>query len=417
MNTNIYKPAGAIYLFPFILFVLLSGLGILYTVPDQESSTVNLIIYSLAYASALFILLLKQRDFFVYIITQSTPLIIMLFLALASILWTDFPHQLFMGFIHKIGSIFIAICAASILIQNKNKFFEILLVMFFFYFIATIILMLLRPDIAQMPATLYGSYRAGLRGFTLHPNTLGGLCVIGVWVAMSSLFLINNQKKLISFIAALLLLSIFYCLIKSDSMTSILVSMAMSLIIGWFSFIHSSYGSIRVLKILMAILSLLVGVTLLFILKPEVFSIDYFFKAIGRNSTLSGRTSLWEMGLKGFYAKPLFGWGEDNLLTFFKQYHMAFGQLHNGYFDILVRGGVVSLFLFLILLFQITVAIFQLSSTNNQSYIFVLAFVLVWLVHNITEASIFKSPNILWLVFLIGYFFSIGYKHEHKQQN
>ncbi len=375
----------------------------------------NQVVDSLAYISAFLILLFKQRDFFFYIVQRSIPLLMLLFLALLSILWTDFPRFLLMGVIHKVGAGFIAVSAASLLIQNKNKFFETLLIMLFLYFVATILFSLIRPDLAQMPATLYGEYRAGLRGFTLHPNTLGAICVDAVWVSMCSLFLMNNRNKLIFWTAILLLMSVAYCLIKADSMTSILVSFALAFIIVWSKFIRSSSGNVRFLKLLLTMFCVLMVLGLLFILKPEVFSIEYFFKAIGRDSTFTGRASLWETALKGFYEKPFFGWGEDNLLTFHKYYHQAFGQLHNGYFDLLVRGGGASIFFFVWMLLQVLGGLVGLIKDDNQSYAVILSFVSVWLVHNITEASIFKSPNVLWLFFLVLYFYSIGWKYKFKR--
>lgn len=417
MNSNTQKSSGAIYTFPFILFFLVFGLAILHTDPHQETNTVNQILYSLAYISAFFILLSKQRHFLSYIIKKSPPLILIILLSILSILWSEFPRYVLVGFVHKIGSALIAICATSLLIQNKNKFFEVLLIMLFFYFLASIIFTYLRPDIALMPATLYGKYRAGMRGFTPHPNTLGGICVISLWVALTSLFLIDNHKRSISFLSTALLLFIFYCLIKADSMTSILVSIGMIIIIGWFSFIKSSSSGVLILKILFAITSIVISIIILFIVKPEFFTAEYFFKLIGRDASLTGRTSLWDMGLKGFYAKPLFGWSEDNLLTFLRTYRMSFGQLHNGYFDFLVRSGIVSMLLFLSMLFQIIKSLLTMNIYKNRSYVMILAFICPWLVHNITEASISKNTNLLWLVFLITYFFSVGYKYEYKNNN
>ncbi|CAD6881819.1 hypothetical protein [Methylomonas albis] len=415
MNTISYKPVGAIYLFPFVVFFLLAGLSILHTNANQESSTVNQIVDSLAYVSAFIILWIKQRGFFIYALSRSAPLLIMLFFALLSILWTEFPRFLLMGFVHKVGASFIAISAASLLAQNINKFFNALLVVFFFYFVATIIFSFIRPDMAQMPATLYGEYRAGLRGFTLHPNTLGAICVDGVWISISSLFLIDNKNKTTTVLAVLLLICASYCLVKADSMTSILVSLAMVFIIGWCKFIRSSSGSIRLMKIILVMFSLFMVMASLFVFKPEIFTIEYFFKAIGRDSTFTGRASLWETALNGFYEKPIFGWGEDNLLTFHKHYHQSFGQLHNGYFDLLVRGGIVAIVLFLIILLQIYRGILRLAKSNNQSYILILSFISVWLVHNVTEASIFKSPNVLWLFCLVLYFFSIGFDYQFNR--
>jgi len=198
-------------------------------------------------------------------------------------------------------------------------------------------------------------------------------------------------------------------------MTSILVTLGMGGIIVWFRFIKSSSSGILFLKILMAMMVLLLVIATLFLFKPEIFSIDYLFKGIGRDSSFTGRTSLWDMGLRGFSAKPFFGWSEDNLFTYLRYYHQSFAQFHNGYLDFLVRGGIVSIILFIILLFKITISLIRLAKDNNINYIVIMAFVVPWLVHNITEASIYRNTHLLWYGFLICYFFSVGHNFQFKK--
>ncbi len=411
MNVLKGKSVGGMYLFPLILIFLLVGLSILHTTPGQESSVTNQIVASLSYISALFMLLKNQWGYFSFALKRATPLLIMLFLALASIMWTDFPRQLLTGFVHKLGAVFVTICAVCLLINDKEAFFRILLKILLLYFIATILFSFVRPDMAEMPATLYGEYRAGLRGFTLHPNTLGAIWVDGVWVAMCYLYLTGAKTKAAKLMVTIMLTSIVYCLVKADSMTSILVSLALGFIVFWLKFIQSENSSVKALKIMSALFFLLISTSVLIVIKPHIFSIDFFFKAIGRNSTFTGRTELWELAMKGFAEKPVFGWGEDNLFTFLKFYHQPFSQLHNGYFDLLVRGGVVSVLLFLTMLFKIAKSVLRMLKANEQNYIIVLSFVSVWLVHNVTEASIFKSPNVLWLFFMLLYFYSITWTY------
>jgi exopolysaccharide production protein ExoQ len=407
MNKNINKTIGIIYLFPFIIYFLVNAFAIFYTDSHQESSLVNQIMYSSSYLLAFILLISKQPQFFYYSLNKAIPLLILLFLALLSLTWTDSPRNVIVGLAHKTGTIIVAICSSILLIQNKNKFFESLIIIFLAYFLASIAFVQLRPDIAMMPAAFFGAFRAGMRGFTLHPNTLGSICMVGAWVALSGLYLIDNKKNIISFLAYSVLISLFYCLIRADSMTSILVTLGMGSIVIWCRYIQSSYGGIFILKIFFFIFCILIALTTLYIFKPEFFSIEYFFEGIGRNSSFSGRTNLWSLGLAGFYEKPFFGWGEDNLFTYLRYYNLDFTQFHNGYLDFLVRGGIVSSFLIFLLLLKVTINILSLMRENNKSYIIVVAFVFPWLVHNITEASIYRNTNILWLTFLIIYFFSM----------
>ncbi len=414
LNKNIDSRSGKIYLLPFVVVLMVYGTSVLHTDTHQESSVVNQIMYSSAYIFAFFILLSTERQFFFYVLSKSIPLLITSILGLISLSWSDFPRYVLMSFVHKTGTILVSICATSLLIQDKNKFFGVLLLVFIAYFLANIIFTQLRPDLGLMPATLYGKYRAGMRGLTLHPNTLGGICVIGAWVAFCCLYLINNNKKTISFKAILLLTLLLYCLIRADSMTSLLVTLIMGAIVIWFRYIKSSSSGTLILKIIIAFFGILVSLAILYLFKPEVFSIEYFFKGIGRDSSFTGRTYIWYMALRGISAKPFFGWSDDSLYTYIRYYEIEFTQFHNGYLDFLVRTGYVSFFLFILMLFQIFKSILKQAKNNNYNYIIILAFIIPWLIHNITEASISRNTHLLWYVFLISYFYSVGYKYEFK---
>jgi exopolysaccharide production protein ExoQ len=412
MTSKNYRPASVIYLLPFFIFFTIIGVALLQ--PDygsqthQQSSIVNQLTLSLAYSIA-FILLLKQQGLIPWIVNKAIPLDILFFLMLISLFWSDFPGKVVISVIHNIGAASVALCIAVLMIQNKDRFFKWLLISLFIYVMATIAVTLFRPDIGLM--TSRNIYDIGLigrwRGLTGHPNSLGAICLFTAWVALSAFFHTNN-KKWVSFLAIITLVVDFYCLYKTNSMTSTLLSVALVFGMVWFAFIGNSIAGMKSLKIVLGFLVLFVGLMLLYILHPELFSEKYFFRAIGRDASLSGRTSLWKLGFKGFAAKPLLGWSYDGLVTFIKQYNLSSVQLHNGYLDLLVRGGLVSIFFFAVLLIQLSHSLIKQAFMNNKDYIVIFGLIVAVLMHNISEASILGNTSIIWLMFLIGYFYCLG---------
>jgi O-antigen ligase len=411
MVSNNQPTIGARYLLPFFIFFTVIGVALLQ--PDygslirQESSIVNQVVLSLAYALA-FIFLLKQKGLVSSVIRKAVPLDILFFLMLISVLWSEFPVKVLISFVHNIGVACIALCAISLFIGNKNYFFKLLLLGLFVYIVSTIAVTLIRPDIGVMTSTnIYAVSLIGRwRGLTTHPNSLGSICLFTTWVSLSAFFY-TKQSKLISLLAISLLMGAFYCMYKANSMTSTLLSAALVFGMVWFAFIGNSRGGMRFIKIMLGVMSIFVGLMLIYIIHPEVFSEKYFFRAIGRDESFSGRTSLWDIGLRGFAAKPYFGWGYDSLMSFLKSYNLGYGQLHNGYLDLLVRGGLVSIFLFFILLCQAVYFLIKQVFFKNKDYVCVAGLLLLALLHNMTEGSLFGGTNIIWFMFLISYFYFI----------
>ncbi len=408
MIANTQNKIGLSYLFPFFIYFTVSSIALLQpgygSQMQQDSSLTNQITFSLAYSFA-FILLVKQQGIISWIIGRAMPLDILFFLTFISLFWSDFPGKVVISFLHSIGTAFIALCMSILLAHNKDKLFRLLLITLSIYIFVTIAVALLKPDIGVMASsnkydiTVIGRWR----GLTTHPNSLGVTCLFITWVALSTFFYTKNTKW-ISLLAVITLTGAFYCLYKANSMTSLLLSSTLVFGMTWFSFIGNSVGGVKHLKIIAGFFILFVGLMLFYILYPELISEKYFFRAIGRDASLSGRSSLWEVGLEGFSTKPFFGWSYDSLRSFLKQYNLGYGQLHNGYLDLLVRGGLVSVFIFGLLLFQLFSGLIK---QTFKDYVFIYGLILVVLMHNMTESSIIRSPSIIWLMFLVGYFYSL----------
>jgi len=407
---NNYNPVGAIYLLPFTIFFLITGLSLLQPSTNDnqqlEGSVINQIFLSLAYGLA-FILLLRRRDLLGYFLARAYPLLGLLLFILCSWLWSAFPGSVLISFAHQLGTLFIAMTTVMLLLDDKDKFFKLLLTLLFFYLCATVAISVILPHVGQMPSTRWN--RGGLwRGMTTHSNTLGYLCLISTWIATTSYFLIVKRHKLTTTIIFLVVMLAFYCLYRTNSMTSTIISLALLLSAFWFALITTSSGSVKTVKIIFFIFFILIMIATAVVINPDLLSVKTFFKIIGRNETLTGRTSLWEVGLKGISERPYLGWSFDNLRSFFKRYSLGYGQLHNGYLDLMVRGGLASLLLLMVTIFQLTVSIIKLRYSEDKRYYFILSGFVAILIHNITEASFLRNTHPLWLMFLILYFYGFA---------
>ncbi|MDP3334167.1 MAG: O-antigen ligase family protein [Methylococcaceae bacterium] len=420
MTLNHKPNIGRAYLLPFLIYFTVNSIALLQpsygTNLQQDTSVINQFTLTLAYTTAL-ILILRQHGLLSYILKSAIPLCILFLLVLISSFWSYFPEKVIISFVHNVGLSLIAICMAIYLIFNKNNFFKLLLLILMLYILATIIITINMPYIGIMTSSnIYDVSVIGRwRGLTGHPNSLGIICLFTTWVCTCVLFNSKNSKW-VYLLAVVTLAGLFYCLHKADSMTSLILSIALLLGISGFSLMNSSSRNTKLIKTVVCIFLFIIGLLFIYIQHPEIFTVKYFFHLIGRNENLSGRTSLWEIGLKGHEAKPFLGWSFDNLRSFMSNFKLGYGQLHNGYLDLLVRGGYISIFLFILVISQLILSIIKQALDNNKDYLIVLSLFTAVLIHNITEASIMSNSSLTWLMFLISYFTSLLTNKYIKQK-
>jgi len=398
-----------VFLWPLILYFFIIGTSglqtsVFYDAGREGGSLINQVFLSAAYLMAFF-LLLKRGNLFRRLLMRAFPLVTMILFIGLSISWSMFPQAVLMSFAHQLGVTFIAMCAAILWKKDKNIFFKMFLNASFFYLLITIIASHFFPRLCHMVGRL--SCPGGQwRGFTTHYNTLGSFCLVMVWMAVAGHFLVDEKNKQ-PWVVFFVFTASFYCLYRSNSMTATLLSIALVLSALWFIFTRSSYGQTKGRKIVFFVfISSLMAIGA-FLIKPDIFTKEFFFELIGRNETLTGRTTLWELGFKGISSHPYVGWSFDSLRSFSKHFLTGYGQLHNGYFDLILRGGAVAGVLFFLIVFKIIQILRKMKAVAYPNYYFGAALLVAILVHNVTEASFFRNAHVVWGVFLVLYFYCL----------
>jgi O-antigen ligase len=132
---------------------------------------------------------------------------------------------------------------------------------------------------------------------------------------------------------------------------------------------------------------------------------DFFFGALGRETTLTGRTELWESLLK-MDVDPWFGtgfesfWLGDRTKLLWQAYWWHPNQAHNGYLETYLNLGWLGVTLLGVIAiwgyFNVVDAFWRHSDVARLR----LALFVVALVYNATEAS-FKVMHPIWIAFLL----------------
>ena len=236
-------------------------------------------------------------------------------------------------------------------------------------------------------------------GMTIHANGLGVTAMIAVWASVMRL--LSESRLAVKLLNVMAISGAFVCLHGADSKMAAVISGALVAAIPTFKWLTISR---RVSPINATLICM--GVTLPFIILHYVINADIslsqmFFSSIGRDSTLTGRTSIWATGLEIVAANPVFGAGFHEAVV---HKGVAVRHFHNGYLDLAVRGGVIGLFLLLI------VSMFAITRTlriyRHDSYLGLglLSLLMMIFIHNLTEGSFGKGLTTIWLLFTFVYF-------------
>lgn len=398
-NKNIF------YLTPLFIFLLTTEGNIALQSGGHQnlavrSSPKNIIVYGALYIFTFFIFLSNWSMSFKYLKKIGIWILLLFLLVLFSLYWSAWPLLVVKEATHFFSMLLIGILALFSFQRKPTSFFNAMFVFCVLFALASVLIVLAAP-----------AYGIGIngrwQGLAQHPNHLGIVCLLGVYSSLSLFFLAKPTKMRKAFYV-LFNMFFFICLMKADSISSLLVSLFFVLTMPSFFMVSSSSNFVSTIgKTCLIYVVVLIFILGVYLVAPDTFTFNAFFSATGRNATLSGRLDLWADAWEAFLKRPLLGWGFDNLQTFANTLsnRATYIQFHNGYFDFLVRGGVLgSLFL---IGFLSSIAIKSLSALkNNREVAAALVFLFIGLlVHNMSEASFMQFPNTLWMLLICIHFF------------
>jgi O-antigen ligase len=174
--------------------------------------------------------------------------------------------------------------------------------------------------------------------------------------------------------------------------------------------------------------SFLITTVILGAIANSLFSVrGEVLEAAGRDASMTGRTGIWETVLSQ-PNDPILGtgyasfWLGERLERIWKKYpNTPLLQAHNGYLEMYINLGVVGLVLLACVLWtglrnarrRLTPTVATGNLDENVFQTFGMAYVLAYLIYNITEAT-FIGLNFLFIVFLL---LACEYKRARSRPN
>jgi exopolysaccharide production protein ExoQ len=343
---------------------------------------------------AIIILSKRRRQFSVHF-RENGWLILLFFYALISIGWSDYSGIALRRYIRATGDI---IMALIILTEDNHR--------------EAIEHVLRRSAIILLPlSVLFVKYYSNLGifyvmdggrswvGVTLGKNQLGILCAfLGVFLVWR-IFRIFPKLNVYD---TLLFVSIIYLLSGAKSATSNVVFITGVLLYAGINIFKNNPSRMNSVINIFIILTIFLQ---LFLIGFQNSSIsDLFFSATGRDASFTGRTSLWSALITIGSQSPLVGAGYSSFWlghidSLAQQFAFRPTQAHNGYLEVFLNLGIIGLILLIIVLLQtykrLTNSLGETEPMGKLLFIFLLMIML----HNVTEASI-MVPN-YFLSFLL----------------
>jgi O-antigen ligase len=333
--------------------------------------------------------------------TLMWPHTVLLLFSLFSAAWSDFPEKAALSGGHCLGIWLIALVTAFRWSSRREVLYRTFYFMLLLYFVVSCFYVFAVPAIGiRSIADATGEGVGRWQGIATHPNNFAYATVLLTW---SSLAVLQTAKRWRSVFYMSILLVFLISALGARSMTATISNFA--LIAAYL--VIPRPDAFKVRAPLLAVGAALVVTVLIVVL---ILSFDVGSSG-GRNSlvflgrdfgSMSGRMELWQMGWLAFSLKPLLGWSFDGNASFirFAMGSFSFGQFHNGWVDIAVRGGMIGLILGVAVIVRFArtnLALSRIAPGNAwASWMFFLPF----MIENLAEAQLLVPSSPLWGMFV-----------------
>ncbi|HXH47952.1 MAG TPA: O-antigen ligase family protein [Terriglobia bacterium] len=362
-----------------------------------EGSPLERLVLSVLMAAAL-IVLLSRLQRVIRILVANWPIILYFSYCAVSILWSDFPGVALKRWVRASGDlmmILIVLTDRETLMALKRLFARV----GFLLIPLSILLIEFYPGIGRMYSI--EDMSTAITGVTTNKNTLGALCLMiglaSVWRVVGLLRERSHVGRHFIAHGSIVVMAI-WLLFMSDSSTS-----KACFLLGLAVIVVLNFGGRQQATKAHFVVGVIACMALFIFVLPDAFA--SVVHALGRSTTLTGRTRLWGIVLN-MNTDPWIGtgfksfWLGSRLEQVWSQVYFFPQQAHNGYLETYINLGWIGVaFLGLLLAtgYRNVISAFRRDPAVGA---FQLTFFVVVLAYNITEAA-FTMSDPLWLFLLL----------------
>lgn len=364
----------------------------------SQGSPIDAAVYTSLLALGLMVLLFRARRVG-KLLRWNGPILLFFLYCLVSIAWSDFPGVAFKRWTKAVGDFVMVLIVLSDV--DPTAAIKRLLTRVAYVLIPLSALFIKYwPDLGRV----YGEwdYKAYYTGVTTNKNTLGAICLLSglacVWCFIDAWKNRKGPRRIQRLIAYGIVLAIALWLFHiADSMTSLSTFL---LAVPVLFFANSRTNSRRPAMIHILALSA-IGVALFAeFVAPSLLSL------INRNPTLTDRTDVWTLALS-LKKNALVGcgfesfWMGPRLAKMRSVFKWGPTEAHNGYIEVFLQLGWVGLALLGAVIVSGYKAIIREWRRSSPTASLMLAYFVVGMIYNLTEAAFFRMMAPVWVIMLL----------------
>lgn len=355
------------------------------------------------------VLLFVHRQQALLYLVNSKLLWSVVILAFLSVLWSDVPGFALRRCLNMAATSGFGLYLACR--YSPRQLLRLLAVIVFIAVVFSVLMILLRPDLGTDTAAAQYAWK----GIFVQKNTLGRVLALGVLVFLFLAFDGKAHRLAFGSASILCMLLIF----EAHSVTSamaVLVTLSLTWLFARAR--RRSFGSALMSPCLAAIG---IGCGLMLF----VDSRDLFVLA-GRDVTLSGRMEIWSAVLPKIMAHPWLGYGYSSFwlgtegkssADLWSMLHWPVPHSHNGFLDLAEELGSLGVGLFIVgLIVSARCGLQWARSQTSTIRLWPLAYITFMFVNNLSEGSILKQDNLLWVLYVATYVFVVNATKHPKQE-
>ncbi|MGO9863399.1 MAG: O-antigen ligase family protein [Terriglobales bacterium] len=369
--------------------------------PDQylEGSPLDRNIFLALTLLGIFVLVKRSHKISV-ILQANIPMLLFFLYCAISVVWSDFPDVAFKRWTKAVGDLVMVLIVLTE--ANRSAAIKRFLSRVGFVLLPLSILFIkYYPEWGRNYANPMGA--AAYVGVTTNKNILGLITMIfglGSWWAFVQAWQQprgkHRTRSLIAHGALLAMAGWLFWTVNSATALSCFI-MGTGLIA-----ITSSHRLARKPAVVFLLVLAVVSVSLFALFNDSGGGL---LGAVGRESTLTGRTDIWKLVL-GMAGNPVVGtgfesfWLGDRLRKVWNIYRFHLNEAHNGYIEVYLNlgwAGITLLGLLLVTGYRNLMIAFRREPEIRSLR---LAFFVVAVVYNLTESGI-RAQNPIWILFLL----------------
>lgn len=310
-----------------------------------------------------------------------------------SYLWSAIPEETFSSTIALIGTTLFGVYIATRYTPRQQL--QLLGWAFGLIIVLSLVYAVLLPKYGIMGGIHAGTWR----GIYTHKNTLGKMMTLSSTVF--SLLMLSDRKHR-TLLGIFLSLSVLLLLLTTSKGALVILIIMLS-VIAVCQMLRAQY---RWMVLLIGSLILIIGaITAALSLNLETVVVDL----LGKDLTLTGRTTLWASAIEMIRMQPWLGYGYEAFWNDFdgpsayvlRAVKWYAPDAHNGFIELTLHLGLVGLTLFLVGYgINIIRSIIKVRTTSDVDFIWSLTYLIYIIPSNIAEQALLKSNNLFWVIYV-----------------